>query len=286
MPAGLEGTFINLDRAVERRAAIQRQLDELALPYEIKRLAAIDGSQRAGCPPKLRPAQYGCWLSHLKAIEDSLGSEAHLHVMEDDALLGPRLRELPAFADIVEAGSNGDWDILYLDATLVELPDMQVMFEWTQLAREKNTVHLRPVPAEFSVFGAHSYVINGRRKRYVLEFLQNYLDAGNAIDGILAYGIQHGDLQAHITAPFVTSSLDLGLTGSSIARGSDDAFLAWFLFRRLCFGDLSDKILAALEPELETLARGTGRAESLLGALMAYRMARWPGVRFRPVVEP
>jgi hypothetical protein len=261
MLAGLEGSFINLG------------------------LAAIDGSQRAGCPPRLRPAQYGCWLSHLQAIEQSVGSESHLHVLEDDALLGPSLRDLPAFAEIVEAGSNGDWDILYLDATLVEVPDMQVMFEWTQLAREKNTVHIHQVPAEFSVFGTHSYVVNGRRKRFVLEFLQNHLDAGNSIDGILAYGIQHGDLQAHITAPFVTSSHDLGLA-SSVASGTDDAYLAWFLFRRLCFGHLSDGILASLEPGLETLARGTGRAESLLGALMAYRMARWPGVRFRPVVEP
>lgn len=283
--AAIDGVFINLDRSVERRAAVEEQLVRAALPYPVARLVAVDGSQRADCPADLRPAQYGCWLSHLQAMERSLGSGAHLHVMEDDALLGSSLADLPGIIDATDAGCGGQWDILFLDATLVELDDMQLMYEWTQLAREQRTVHVHRVPESFSLFGAHSYVVNGRRKREVLSFLQAHLHVGHSIDGILSYGIQTGELRAQLTAPFLTSGLELGLTASSIAPELDERYLAWFIFRRLCFGDLDEAALAALEARLDGILRNTGRAESLLGALMAYRVSRWPRVRFRSVVD-
>lgn len=283
--AAIDAVFINLDRAVERRAAIEGQLAKAALPYPVARLDAVDGLQCADCPQGLRPAQYGCWLSHLLAIERSIGSGAHLHVMEDDVLLGPSLERLPGILDAVDEGSGGVWDILFLDATLVEIADMQLMFEWAQLAREKQTVHVHLVPESFSLFGTHSYVVNDRRKREVLAFLQSHLHVGHALDGVLSYAIQTGALRAHLTAPYLTSGLDLGSATSSIAAELDERYQAWLIFRRLCFGELSSEALDALEARLGGIARHIGRAESLLGALMAYRMSRWPRVRFRAEVD-
>lgn len=279
----LEGLYINLDRSAERRAAMEDQLRERRLPWPVRRFPAIDGATLRGCPPGLRAPQWGCWQSHLTALESSLAGAAHLHVMEDDALLGPSLAGLPGLLETLESGSQGRWDLLYLDATLIELPDMQLMFEWAQLARGRGQVHVHAVPPWFCLYGTHSYVVNGRRKRHVLDFLRAHAEVGRAIDGVLAYGIQHGDLAANVAAPFVTSGLDVGLART--VGTHDPSFLAWLAFRRLCFGELDAAALADVEARLAALLPAIGPAERVLGTLMGYRVARWPRQRFPPSVQ-
>jgi hypothetical protein len=82
----ISGVYINLDRAVERRSVIEQQLAALDLPYPMRRLPATDGLERKERPAKLTPSRYGCWLSHLSAIESSIEDDDHLYVLEDDAL--------------------------------------------------------------------------------------------------------------------------------------------------------------------------------------------------------
>jgi hypothetical protein len=278
--APIEGVYINLDRAHARRDAMEAQLSGARLPYRVTRFAAIDGNGRADCPPALLPGQHGCWLSHA-AVLGRPGAE-HLHVMEDDVMLSPRLAELPSMLETLQRGLGGDWDVLYLDATLVELPDMYVMFEWAQSARGAGAVKLCAVPRDFTVYGMISYVVNGARRSRVAHLLDSHRGSGKPVDNVLAHGVRTGALKAYIAAPFVTSNLDLALE-SSIADDADGRQLAWLLFRRLCFGDLSVPVLDDLERLAARLDGATGRAEALLGRLMAYRVARWPAARFPPM---
>jgi Glycosyltransferase family 25 (LPS biosynthesis protein) len=278
----VEGVYINLDRAAERRAAMEKQLSEIGLPYPVARFAGIDGSRQAGCPEGLLPGQYGCWLSHLRTIERSLPSDRHLHVIEDDALLGRKLADLPETLAALDLRSS--WDILYLDATLVELPDMYRMFDWVQQARPKGLVHLHAVPSEFTVYGTHSYVVNCSRKKQVHDFLRSYLDAGVPIDDVLASGIRKGELEAYLTAPFLTSGDDRGLV-STVGYAGDASFLAWLLFRRLCFSDLGEEAAAGLAARVADLAPELPSAEASFGALCAHRVAKWPNTRFTPRAE-
>jgi GR25 family glycosyltransferase involved in LPS biosynthesis len=280
----LEGVYINLDRAVERRAAMEKQLAEIGLPYPVERFTAIDGRLQPGCPDGLLPGQYGCWLSHLRALERSLRSERHLCVMEDDALISTALAILPDMVQSLDSGSSGEWDILYLDATLVELEDMYRMFEWVQQARPKSLAHLRRIPAEFTVYGTHSYIVNSSRKKYVHDFLRSYLDAGVPIDNVFASGIQKSQLKAYLTAPFLTSGDDRGLVSTLGYEGGEN-FLAWLLFRRLCFFDLSEDAEAGLAERVADLTRGVPLPEASFGALCAHRAAKWPITRFTPRVE-
>jgi GR25 family glycosyltransferase involved in LPS biosynthesis len=274
----VEAVFINLDRAAERRAAMQAQLAEINLPYPAERLAAIDGRLQAGCPAGLRPGQYGCWLSHLAALERSLRSAPHLHVMEDDAVLSPKLAAVPETLRIL---SGESWDILYLDATLVEIADMHRTFEWVQESRRKGIVQVCRIPADFTVYGTHSYIVNSARKKHVYDFLRSRLDAGRPIDNVLASAIQGGQLKAFLTAPFLTSGSDAGLVSTVGYEGSAD-FLAWFLFRRLCFFDLGDQAAEQLAARTGELARDVARPEAIFGALCGYRVARWPNSHFKP----
>jgi len=279
----VEGVYINLDRAAERRAAMEKQLSEIGLPYPLERFAGIDGSRQAGCPDGLLPGQYGCWLSHLGTLERSLPSGRHLHVVEDDALMSTGLAALPHVVQSLDSGSAGDWDILYLDATLVELEDMYQMFQWVQEARPKGLVDLHRVPADFTVYGALSYVVNAARKKYVHDFLRSYLHAGAPIDNVFAAGIREGRLKAYVTAPFLTSGSDVSMV-STLGYEDGDGFLAWFLFRRLCFFDLNEEAAAGLTARIADLTRDLTRAEAIFGALCGHRVAKWPNTHFAPRV--
>jgi hypothetical protein len=281
---GIEGVFINLDRSPERRAEMERQIAEIELPYPLRRLAGVDGERQPVGPPPLRAGQYGCWLSHLKALEQSIGQDHHLHIMEDDALISTALPILPEVVQSLDSGSAGEWDILYLDATVVEALDMCQVFGWAKTARDDGTVRVRAIPQVFTIYGLHSYVINSARKAFILDFLKRHMAQGKAIDNVMAYGIQSGQLRAFMTTPFMTAGSDLGL--DSTTGGPDDRFVAWQIYRQLCFYDLDEFQLADLAAKSARLMGAVTQHERLLGELCAYRMARWPIERFLPKVKP
>ena len=122
---GLATWVINLDRATDRLARINRQLVALGIPYT--RLAAVDAktlspAQRAefdepayrrkhGMAPV--PGEIGCYLSHVEVVRAFVASEARFAlVFEDDALLHD---SLPAVLRALIA-HPGRWDMVKLSA--------------------------------------------------------------------------------------------------------------------------------------------------------------------------
>ena len=113
---------INLDRDVERMASIRANLEALGLPFE--RLSAVMGKDvpeweklvdmsayawrnRLDTP---RAGEVGCYLSHLKAMETFLRTDAPWCViLEDD------VEVLPACSEVLRAlGEKDDWDLVKL----------------------------------------------------------------------------------------------------------------------------------------------------------------------------
>ena len=113
---------INLDRDVERMASIRANLEALGLPFE--RLSAVMGKDvpeweklvdlptyawrnRLDTP---RAGEVGCYLSHLKAMETFLRTDAPwCVVLEDD------VEVLPACASVLRAlAEKDDWDLVKL----------------------------------------------------------------------------------------------------------------------------------------------------------------------------
>ena len=113
---------INLDRDVERMASIRANLEALGLPFE--RLSAVMGKDvpeweklvdmsayawrnRLDTP---RAGEVGCYLSHLKAMETFLRTDAPWCViLEDD------VEVLPACADVLHSlAEKDDWDLVKL----------------------------------------------------------------------------------------------------------------------------------------------------------------------------
>jgi glycosyl transferase family 25 len=113
---------INLDRDVERMATLAGSLQALALPFE--RISAVLGKQvpewerlvDAGLyasrnrEPMPRPGEVGCYLSHLKAMEEFLRTDAPWCViLEDDVEVRPECLEV-----LAALGKQDDWDLIKL----------------------------------------------------------------------------------------------------------------------------------------------------------------------------
>ena len=113
---------INLDRDTERMDSIRANLDRMGLPFE--RLSAVMGKDvpeweklvdmsayawrnRLDAP---RAGEVGCYLSHLKAMETFLRTDAPWCViLEDD------VEVLPACADVLRSlAEKDDWDLVKL----------------------------------------------------------------------------------------------------------------------------------------------------------------------------
>lgn len=279
----ISGVYINLDRAVGRRSAIEQQLAALDLPFSVRRWHAIDGSERKDRPPSLTPSQHGCWLSHLSAIESSIENDDHLYVVEDDALLSDALVDLPSMVEAVESASGGDWDLLYLDATVVEVEDMCSMFEWTERARRDQQLGFVRVPSHFTLYGLLSYVVNSRRKRSLAGFLREHLGRGKPIDSITAHGIRQAALKAYVTVPLLTCGSELARS-SQIETADDGRNLAWLLFRRLCFVQRDAESLRNLSAAVRQLTSGFEEPQKLLGLLVSNRVVSFPNASFEPML--
>ena len=113
---------INLDRDTERMDSIRANLEALGLPFE--RLSAVMGKDvpeweklvdmsayawrnRLDTP---RAGEVGCYLSHLKAMETFLRTDAPWCViLEDD------VEVLPACGEVLRSlGEKDDWDLVKL----------------------------------------------------------------------------------------------------------------------------------------------------------------------------
>lgn len=114
---------INLDRSPERLVAMADRLRALGLPWA--RLPAVDGRALSAWPPggvdergyarwhgkPVAAGEVGCHLSHLKALQRFIDSDAsHLLLLEDDALPAPGCREVVQ-ALLREAAR---WDVVKL----------------------------------------------------------------------------------------------------------------------------------------------------------------------------
>src|SRR5262245_29183924 len=114
----LRAFYLNLDREIVRRQAIEEQLRTIGL--QAARIAAVDGSKPL--PPTLSAyfspnhqmdkGALGCYASHIKAWRHMLGENLpYALVLEDDAILA---WDLPQFlADTLRALPRG-WDIVHL----------------------------------------------------------------------------------------------------------------------------------------------------------------------------
>lgn len=113
--------YINLDRDVDRRAALEGELSRLGIAAE--RFSAVNGTavpphlaayftNKNGLPPLMKPGELGCYASHLGVYQRIKAADLDAAlVLEDDAVLDGSLRQV---MDEAIASAPVGWDLILL----------------------------------------------------------------------------------------------------------------------------------------------------------------------------
>lgn len=226
----MECFYINLDRATARRDLIEQQIKKSNLKFELQRFSAVNGVAQKGNHPALSNGQWGCWLSHVGIIEKSLSNLEDLLVIEDDEFF---TQEINNILSITEHLKDKDWDIIYLDATIVEVEDYLLLSRACNKNLKLNYgVTVLDIPNTSTIYGTHAYLINGKKKEKVFDILKKNIQTGLAIDNVYAAAIQEGKIIAGVTIPFLCAPGE-ETHNSQINTGSHPLSKSWSNFREI-----------------------------------------------------
>src|SRR5262249_53642401 len=156
--------YINLDAAVQRRDFLEKNFAQhRADEWTLTRIAAIDAAHvdANGIGGSATSTQKACFLSHKKAIRESLRVEGPVLILEDDALFGENTCKI---VDQLPAYGHGDkWDILFTDVIVTGDGDLVQFARLRRQVAEKTEVRILDLKNVWFA-GSTAYLINGRSK--------------------------------------------------------------------------------------------------------------------------
>jgi GR25 family glycosyltransferase involved in LPS biosynthesis len=207
-----QGIYINLDRCPERRAALDAELARYGLTQRYRRLPAIDGNPDK-IQSRLKNGEVGCFLSHVRALQEGLKTNQHLHVVEDDTIFAACTA--PTIEWAISSGAVGDYDILYTDIAFPFTNDSFRMFKnlfdraVTRNAAggiqtiEFQALNLKPV--EF--LSTSSYLVNKNSFQKLRQLYEAEVAEGIRvpIDLFFRNHARVGSLKVGCLFPFITS---------------------------------------------------------------------------------
>lgn len=220
-------TYINLDRSVDRRLEIERQIDLLGLKDVVKRFSAIPADAgKFG----LTAGEWGCLQSHRNAIDTFVGDDI-LVILEDDVVFSPRIASV--LNAIEGSRSNPDWDVIWL-GFLPQFFETRTMTRLCALVHEvRRSVH------DFALFdakglygwGTFAYAINPASRSRIVAAIDSQITAGQAlpIDTLLRELVFAGKLRGEILLPFavmVDKEKPSTITSLGRPRNLDEEFFA------------------------------------------------------------
>lgn len=205
---GVSGYFINLDRSVERKKAIEADLQRLGLLDRYRRFdaSAFDRAVTAqhAVPSFSTPSLTGNWRSHLEIMRCHGDAKALLHVCEDD------IRLSQGFAAHFEAIRWPEvWDIVFFD---LFVPNRRSVFKIFRSALKHYLLH-----REYSMLDLDQTGYNGGMSSYIvnpasIDKLLRLLDFEDAskhgiaqIDRYVSQLIAQRRIKAYAVVPFLTS---------------------------------------------------------------------------------
>ena len=223
---------INLDRDAERMDSIRGNLDKLGLAFE--RVPAVMGKDVPGWQELVdlaayawrnrldvpRPGEVGCYLSHLKAMETFLKTDAPWCViLEDD------VEVLPACADVLGSlAEKDDWDLVKLFNFHSGMPVKK---------RELAGGH-RLVAHLTRTTSSAAYVVNRRAAETLLRSMRPISEqVDHALDRPWETGLRIRGVRPMpvILAPVAGTSSSIGYQDKAKARRTPGKSLKLFLAR-------------------------------------------------------
>lgn len=117
--------LINMDRAKDRLQMMKVEFEKTGMNYE--RIQAVDAKELKGDEYLMRnqydrnlvPGEIGCYLSHVKTMENFLKSDYdYAFIVEDDAILPENLKQIieESLSQYKELEEKYRWDVLKLNS--------------------------------------------------------------------------------------------------------------------------------------------------------------------------
>jgi len=225
--------YINLDAAADRRAFVEGNFAACShRAPAIERVSAIDIAtvEANDVPGSNSSGEKACYLSHLKALRQSLEHDEDVLIAEDDVLFSPA--STPAIEGVPPAFEGQDWDVVFTDICVPRPRAMVHLFGLVKQARQKGELYYLPLKGDFFFAGATSYIVNRHSKRKLLDLMeQQPLD--RPYDLGVRDQIATGKLTAYVILPFATSLSKHGDSSQIQADSFAPTEFAWNSFRRL-----------------------------------------------------
>jgi GR25 family glycosyltransferase involved in LPS biosynthesis len=225
--------YINLERQADRREALELNFAANRIEgWDLHRFEAVNARdiEALDVPGVLLPGEKGCFLSHRNLIRESLGSDAPIMIMEDDALFGAMTCRA---IDVTLAPlGESDWDMIFTDVSIGDVgtwPDFVRLRRDFERTRELQLYDLGELP--FS--GSTSYIVNGRFKPLLSKLLDEVERIDLPYDIYLRVLIRQLKLKAFVIVPFVTTISDLANQSTIVPEDSSSPHQIWYLFRRM-----------------------------------------------------
>jgi len=256
------GRYINMDRSVARRQALEAQFAAFGCADRYTRFVGVDGHDLDRGNSGLTPGECGCFESHYRCIRDSMGEDVHLHILEDDVVFGPST--IPILDQSLGDGFSQS-EMVFTDIFIPgELSTLQFLIDFYRRTgllepREPGT---RPWPKFINFYdlklasftGASSYFVRSDARARLLALMEAELAGGPSLPVDIFYNriVRDGEIKATISLPFLTSVNPAEVLATTIAgRGQHErSNIAFFLLRNYFFIDKDEALIAELRREL------------------------------------
>ena len=227
------GTFINLDRSIDRRRGVDSELAKAGLAYP--RFSAIDGAAYPQSS-KLAPGVVGCFRSHHLALVRAPRDGRFVHVLEDDAVLAKEF--VPALVSVIATHRLDQFDVVFTDIIVpADLQLIKVLKNWFEIYARDRTLQLLDLK-DVDFVGMSSYLVNPRSLDRVIHLFETEIARGPTlpVDIYLRRLVHANTLKAACLVPFL-STVSGGATtiDERNTKGIDVVSMA---FRQAFFVDL------------------------------------------------
>jgi GR25 family glycosyltransferase involved in LPS biosynthesis len=272
------GRYINMDRSTERRRVLEERFAALGCADRYTRFAAVEGAKVDRGHSPLSPGEYGCFMSHYHCIQESMGHDTHLHIVEDDVVFGPNT--IPLLDQTVEdsfRNAEMTFTDVFIGGNLATMVSMMNYYKLSGVFEPNPEAPPRwPKFVNFfglkdaSFAGSASYFLRSDARARMLSIMEAEIAQGPAVpvDILFQRIIQRGEFSACCTLPFLTS-VDLDAIVSTTIDGRsqhDRSALAFYLLRSYFFIDKDEDALARLGAELKSYMRDPNFIDPLLDA--------------------
>ncbi len=251
----LRGYFINLADAHERRAHMESELRRLGLDDIYSRVEAVDG-RKLTVPSHVRtgPGNWAVWMIWRRLLEQSAGSDSHVHILEDDIVFSDRFS--PFMRDLDGLLQGRKWDLLYTFMKAgAGIMNMRKMLRILRDTRRDGKIALINARDFFRASNA-SVLINKDSLAKVRSYLGDDVAGRCPLDLHLASLVRSERLTARATIPYLAKLSDIHLDSQiDPLEGTDKperGRRAWSIINEMFF-DGAD--LPALKDRMAMLSR-------------------------------